>query len=387
MKKILIWLMIFTISVSLVFVGIGCKTTTAEETTAEETTVIDVPAKKVGIIIWGVEDTLSAAVKRNLDAAAEVLNVELVYATGDFDSESQLIAAENLIAAEVDAIMLSPMDDSVVPRIAEKCADANVALILFFRDINDPAIAAETEKIPNYLGYTLESEVKAGKDMIATFSKNGAKNVGLITMAPGFTVTDKRKIGFEEGIKEYGLNQLAEVVVAMADATSGLGAKDGIENFIATFGDEMDCIAMAFGEASAVSARAVIENSGKVGQIQVGTLDSFEGMATAFQKGIFTFMGSGTYTDPLFSFIVLFNYLHGTPLTDGKVELTQNYIYAKSYEEVLDFIKYIDNKDIIIYSPDEIKQMAKLYNPDFTLEDLKKIMADYSIEDVKSRLQ
>ena len=397
MKKVLIWLVILAISVSLVYSVVGCKTTTtteattAAETTAAATTAVAettvapvVKRNKIGVIIWSIDDTLGMASKWVLDFAGQALNTEFVYKAGDTDDEAQIKSLENLIAAGCDGILLCNANESSIPRLVKICSDAKVPVIQIYRNIVDPKIASQVVDNPYYLGWTVEGEEVAAYSLIKALVENGGKNLGAITIQPGITVADRRKAGFDKAIKETGINLLSEYVISLPpDASKWVEAT---ENFITTF-PELDSIVLvagAFGGAEATVA--TIEKYEKVGKVKMATFDLFQDMDIAFQKGITTCVAGGDQTDALFSFIVLYNYLQETPLSDKPVQLNQNYAFVKSYKDTQDFAKYLNNKDIMPYSEDEIKQMTKVYNPDFSLDDLKKIVAAFSIEDIKSRL-
>lgn len=123
------------------------------------------------------------------------------------------------------------------------------------------------------------------------------------------------------------------------------------------------------------------------GQVQLATFDVFDGMDAAFQDGTLACAVAGMSPDALFSFMVLYNAVIGTPLTDEQVELSQNYIYITSPEDSEAYEKYIDNPDFMIYTAEDIQAMSRANNPDFDIEALRQIMADYTMENIIEKVE
>jgi ribose transport system substrate-binding protein len=343
------------------------------------------PKKKIGVIIWSTSDSLGAATKRTLDHAGKALNIELSYKTGDYDTQSQVNAAQNFIASGVDGILAVPLLDDATPKIGKLAKDAKIPFMLMYRKIVDNKIAAQMEKNPYYLGNTVEDEETAGAQLLKTLTDGGAKNTGAIYFAPGITVVDRRHTGIEQGYKDTsGVKKVGEAVLSGSPNTNDF--VEATNNFITTY-KNLDGIILASGANGGIDAAiATVQKNNAAGKVKLASFDQPSNMSEGFEKNILAGVAAGTFDDPLFSFIVMANYLQGNPLSDKPVALNANYIYVKNLQDAEDFKKYIDNKDAYIYSQDEIKKMTKFYNHSFTLDDLKKIVASYSLEDVKTRM-
>ena len=94
-------------------------------------------------------------------------------------------------------------------------------------------------------------------------------------------------------------------------------------------------------------------------------------------------MSGGHWTDPFFTFMLLYNYVDGHPLSTKSETITMEPIYLSSVEEAMDYQKWcIDEPP---YNEEEIKNMTARYNKDFNLAELRRIAAAYSLEDVMQR--
>jgi len=341
--------------------------------------------KKVGVIIWSTDDGLSSAVKRILDYAGEALNIEVQYKTGDFDTEAQVKAAENFVAAGVDGILCVPLIDSGIPKIYQVCEDAQIPYVQAFRRIDDPDNAAMMETAPYFLGYTVENEEKAGYDLLQILADAGGTTVGCIYNAPGSSFADRRKAGIEKGLSEGIAEKVAEFTLPLSPTSEAW--VESTNNFINTY-PELNGIIMTSGSVGGAEASiATIMKNNAVGKVKMVTFDQPANSEEAFEQGILVGLATGTYTDALYSFIIMANALQGNPLSDEPVKIDANYIYIKNLEDASNYKEYIDGEGVYPYTQEEIQQMTKFYNPDFTAEDLQEIASQWTMEDILAKVK
>lgn len=359
--------------------------TAAGESASSDTSEQAPPKKIIGVIIQNTDDAVMSAVKRLLDSAADALNVELIYKTGDLDGESQISAVENVIAAGAEGIMVWPLAGAIIPRLLQICSDAEVAYVQMFESIDDPDIAAQAKANPYYLGYATEDQINPCRTLTKLLADNGNKNICIIRTPPGEN-GDIRYDTIVDAMEEEGLNLTSEYIINYTSRPQ-TQAVDAVNNFLATY-PEMDGVFLLCGIIGLLDGvKSVVESEDVLGKVNVVSFDHpATGTGEMFEKGAFIGLASGGYVDPLFSFIILYNYLQGTPLSDEPIEVNLNYVIVKNYDNAVAFEKYY-NPDFLVYTQEEIKMMTKFYNPDFTLEDLQKIVADYSIEGVISRFE
>ena len=87
-----------------------------------------------------------------------------------------------------------------------------------------------------------------------------------------------------------------------------------------------------------------------------------------------------------FTFIMLYNAVNGTPLSDKPEYLTQNYIFVTNAEEADSYEQYIDNPNYMLYTAEDIRAMSKADNPDFSMDELRSIMEDYTLENIMAKV-
>lgn len=357
--------------------------TASESSGTEKQTPAKPERKRVGVIIWGTEDGLGSSTKRILEYAGEALNIEVLFKTGDFDTEAQVIAAENLVAAGVDGILCVPLIDSGIPKIYKVCEDARIPYVQAFRKIDDEKNAEALEKAPYFLGYTVENEELAGQEMLKLLAKAGGTIVGCIYNAPGSSFADRRRAGVEAALAQGIATKVAEFTLPLSPTSEAW--VEATNNFINTY-PELNGIFMTSGSVGgAEAAIATIKKNNAVGKVKMVTFDQPANANEAFEEGILVGLASGIYTDSLYSFIILANAIQGTPLSDKPIKIDANYIYITNLQEAEDYTTYVDGEGINPYTIEEIQQMTRFYNPDFTAEDLQRIASEWTMENVLAK--
>lgn len=337
----------------------------------------------IGVIIWSVDDTLSYSVVRELEHAGSILNVDFIFKGGSVDAASQVTDVENLIAAEVDGILMCPMVDTTTNKFVRMCEEAGVPIAFMFRGIEDAATREECFASDAFVGYVCEGEEASGADLVDKVVAAGRKNVAFFCCEPGNIVTDRRQEGMYARAEEIGLNVVSSYVMPAGTLASGF--VEGATAIMATY-PECDAFVLSFGSDGGIDALVqYVTSNGLVGKVNIATFDSAADPAAAFADGVLIAQTCGSMVDPLYAFMMLYNELQGTPLSEEPVGFNSNYIYVTNGEEAQVYDKYWDMSDYKLYSADEIKNMTKFYNPDFTIEALGDVIAAYSFEDVIAR--
>lgn len=355
-----------------------------EETDAkEEESVQSAGTRKIGVILYGKDDTMGAAVYSYLNFAAEAMDVDLTWAFGDYDAAAQLTTCQNMVAAGCEGILMMPMDNAAVQQVAAYCEQNQVYFGLMFRDITDDTIKTTVEGYEYYVVDGFENDELYAQRMVEYMAEEyGVSNFGEMSLYASSPLV-ARNNGFESGFESTDVVKLAEFPFPTDSSTQTIAA--GIENFINSYQD-MDAIVLG---ASSVGAGETVMNTlstmTEPGAVKVGTFDAFEGMDEAFESGYLVYVAGGVGIESLFDFVVLYNAVDGTPLSDDLVVLNMSEIEVKSAQDCKNYSQYIDNPDHQIFTAEEIRNMCRRYNPDATLEDIQSYIDQYSLEWVVER--
>lgn len=337
---------------------------------------------KIGVVIWSTDDATTEPMKRWLDYYGSELGFSFEYKTGDFDGESQLAAVENFVAGGVDGIMICPLVESSIENIYQVCEDAEVPYVQMFRGIVDEELAEEMKQKEYFLGWVKEDDVEAGHQMVELLTEQGAENFACVYMGPGNQATDDRQAGMNAAFEEGIANKVGEYVLPMGanDATLWTQAAN---NFYNQYGDQVDAIVSSVGSNGGSDALIAANESLKAGY-KIGEFDCPAATLYGFENDYLHAVANGMMDDPLFSFVILANYLLGTPLAESNeaVCIDAQYMWITSAEQQKLYEEYIDKEGVYAYSLDEVKNMLKVNNPDFTTEELQKIASDWTLENI-----
>ena len=339
--------------------------------------------KKIGVLFYSRDDALGSAVYGMLNHAAEALGAEIVWKIGDTDPTAQITAAENMIASGVDGIIMLPVSESVTQKVAALCQENQVYYGICFRTVADSQeIHDEVWANEYFVSSCIEDETASAAQMIELMVEQGRTNLGIGYINPGNTLAT-RNAGFDEGLASSGATKLAEYTLPDTFDLNSIAST--IQNFISSF-PEMDGIvwvgsSMGMGETILNTLRSIDPEA----KVPLATFDTFEGMEEGFADGHLVGITGGHSVDALFTFMMVYNAVTGTPLAEEPQQLYNNYIFVTSAEDCENYEKYIDNPDNWVYSAEDIRSMAKVYNPDFSLEELQEIMSNYTLEDVVAR--
>ncbi|MEA3432658.1 MAG: sugar ABC transporter substrate-binding protein [candidate division WOR-3 bacterium] len=238
-------------------------------------------AKKwtIGISIPGAVEYF-AAMQRGCDAAAEELDVELVYMFAEWDAEKQLTQVENFISRGVDLIIIIPADAIGAIPAVEKAKEAGIPIMAL---VNAVGLDAHS-KYPGLISYIGQDEAYTGglcgEMCLETLGKKGG-NVLIIEGQPGTPCQINRTRGFLEKI---GVNPQIKIIgIQAALGWDPEKAMRIMEDYLQT-GVQIDFVFTHF-DGMSLSALQAIEAAGKLGQIIVVGIDGTAAGLDAIREG------------------------------------------------------------------------------------------------------
>lgn len=376
MKKILS--IILTLLMILPIMGCG-DTPAASSSGASANTSgsSDGTKDKIGMIWYGNTDPMGGTFYAWANHAAELLDVELVWALGSYDTAAELADCENLINAGCKAIYFIPMDTAANLQLGNACQNAGVYWSISNRDINDEDIWNAVKSNPYFVSHVYDNSYDVCKEMVKVLADQGYKKVCMISGDPTDAMMVDRTAGFTDGCKEYGI----EILGTFQSSTDTAVVVDGVTNFLTLY-PEMEAILAVSGTAGTGEAIiSTLEGSGREkGSIKVAAFDTFDGNQKAFDDGWLTASCGGYTTECLVSFLSLVNRVKGNVISDSVVQYSLAPLLITSAEEMKIFSSYVDNPEVQLYSDEVIKSLV---GPDVTAEDYQAILDDWSIDFVK----
>lgn len=376
MKKILS--IILTLMMLLPIIGCSDTPTASSGGTSTDTSgSSDGTRDKIGMIWYGNTDPMGSTFYAWANHAAELLDVELVWALGSYDTAAELADCENLINAGCKAIYFIPMDTAANLQLGNACQNAGVYWAISNRDINDEDIWEAVKNNPYFVSHIYDNSYDVCKEMVKVLADQGYKKVCMISGDPTDAMMVDRTAGFTDGCKEYGI----EILGTFQSSTDTAVVVDGVTNFLTLY-PEMEAILAVSGTAGTGEAIiSTLEGSTREkGSIKVAAFDTFDGNQKAFDDGWLTASCGGYTTECLVAFLSLVNRVKGNVISDSVVQYSLAPLLITSAEEMEIFSSYVDNPDVQLYSDEVIKSLV---GPDVTAEDYQAILDDWSIDFVK----
>lgn len=337
----------------------------------------------IGVILYGNQDTLGGRIYSLLNDAAEALGCEITFALGDYDTTAQITSAENLIAAGVDGIICLPLAETTSQKLSQVCAENKIYFGLLLRTMTDAAIDAEVRANPYFVGNILGDDMGNAKELTRILMEEyGCKNL-CTYYAPEGSSMALRNDGIKAAIAEFGGKQLAE---ATTPSDSNMAPVAGVmQNFVNTNTDFQGIVSASGSSGIGDTIGATLQSMNVEGA-KYACFDTYDGMIDNFKSGYLGVVCGGQAPAATYLFSMLYNAIDGHRLTETGEELLMTYMFIRSAEEAQNFLDYIDNQEVAIYSAEEIKNMTVRYNADFNWEALQKVMTDYTYENIISKL-
>jgi fructose transport system substrate-binding protein len=220
---------------------------------------------KVGLITKTDTNPYFVKMREGATRAAKSANVELSTASGKFDGDNagQVTALENMVAAGVKGVLITPNDSkAIVPAIAK--ARAKGVLVIALDTPPEPQSATDA--------LFATDNVKAG-ELIGAYAKAAMKGktarIATLDLAPGVSVGVQRHDGFAKG---FGIGSTDPSIVCSQD-TGGDQAKGqtAMENCLQKAPDIN--LVYAINEPAALGAYTALKAKGREKDVMIVAID------------------------------------------------------------------------------------------------------------------
>ena len=276
MKKKLLSVLL---AVALVAVGVlGCSSgdnsgggDTSTETPAGNAS--DSDEYTIGCTVYYMTEFVTLMVE-GMQERVDTLGGNLIVLDAGQDAQNQITQIENLIAQQVDAIIVAAVDsDAILPAI-EMCEDAGIPLIGLNMLFN-------TDEPYHYVG---PDDVLAGELSMkyAIEEIGGSGNVLILEGPIGQSAQIQRLEGNQNVLKEY--EGKVEVLAQQTANWSREEALTLVENWLETFSGEIDAI-VAHNDEMALGAIQALQAAGLTEEIVVSGVDAILDGCLAVQEG------------------------------------------------------------------------------------------------------
>jgi ribose transport system substrate-binding protein len=172
------------------------------------------------------------------------------------DVNRQIEIVNQMIAKKVDAIVIAPADSKALIPICKKAMDKGIIVINIDNKFDADVLKQEKAKI-SFVGPNNRKGAKLASDYLTKLLKKGDK-VAIIEGRPGAFNGIQRKLGFEDGMKEVGM----EICTSQSAYWEQKDAFDLATQIYNKFGKELKAVLcandnMALGSAQALKGKDI----------------------------------------------------------------------------------------------------------------------------------
>jgi len=232
---------------------------------------------KIGLITKTDSNPYFISMRNAATAEAKKMGASLTAAAGtqDGDNDSQVTAVQNMIAAGVKGILITPNDSkAIVPTLLDaQSKGVFVAALDTQTDGNkgvDATWATDNTKAGEEQGAYVKAALGSKKPVVA-----------LLDLQPGVSVGDQRHNGFLTGM---GLKDNSPEIAGRQDTNGDQGkGQTAMENLLQK-NQNINAV-YTINEPAAIGAATALKNAGKTDSVIVGSIDGGCAGVTAVKNG------------------------------------------------------------------------------------------------------
>ncbi|MEE6274262.1 sugar ABC transporter substrate-binding protein [Georgenia wangjunii] len=214
-----------------------------------------------------------------LDYEAEEGTFELtaVGTQSETDIDGQVQAMNQLIAQQVDAIVIAPADSRGLVSPVQQAVEAGIPVINIDVRLDPDALEAAGIEVP-FVGPDNREGAKLAGDALADAIGEGGRVV-IIEGIPGVDNAEQRKAGFMDAIEDGGLE-----LVASNTANWETDQAHSVLTSILTGDAEIDGV-MTANDSMALGAISAVESAGLTGEIEIVGFDNIPAIHPYLEDG------------------------------------------------------------------------------------------------------
>lgn len=221
--------------------------------------------------------TMSEGATRHQAAHAEQYDLIINGIKDERDVTRQAALIDEMVAQQVDAIVIAPADSKAIVTSLKRAADAGIVVINIDNRLDADVLKAAGLSIP-FVG----PDNRAGAALVAEFLSTKLQKGDKVVILEGLRTSfngEQRRLGFENALKAAGItiadSQSAqwEMNIASQTATAMLNEHPDLKAILAA------------NDSMALGALAAVKAAGRSGQVQIVGFDNISAVQQAIRAG------------------------------------------------------------------------------------------------------
>lgn len=240
------------------------------------------PAKpKIALVMKSLANeffiTMAEGAKKNHEAHAADYDLVINGIKNENDLAEQVNIVEEMIAQQVNAIVIAPADSKALVTVLRHAKDAGILVVNIDNKLDPGALKEAGLKIP-FVGPDNRAGARQVGDALAKHLKSGDK-VAIIEGIPTAYNSQQRRLGFEEAMKAAGMN--------IVSVQSGRWEMDQANNVAAAVLSEHPDLAaiLCANDNMALGAVAAVQSAGRTGKTLIVGFDNISAIQPMIQNG------------------------------------------------------------------------------------------------------
>jgi len=193
------------------------------------------------------------------------------------DLGRQVALVEEMIAQQVDAIVIAPADSKALVPVLKRAQAAGVVVINIDNKLDREVLASSNAEIP-FVGPDNRSGARQVGEFLAQRLQAGDP-VAVLEGIPTSFNSQQRRQGFEEAMSAAGIE-----IVATQSAQWEMGIANQVASAILSEHPELAAI-LACNDSMALGALAAAKAAGRAGELKIVGFDNISGVQRAIRDG------------------------------------------------------------------------------------------------------
>lgn len=221
--------------------------------------------------------TMAEGAKKHHAANSETYDLIVNGIKNENDLAEQVNLVEQMIAQQVNAIVIAPADSKALVTVLKRAKDAGILVVNIDNKLDADVLQQAGLKVP-FVGPDNRAGARKVGDALAKRLAPGDK-VSIIEGIPTAFNGQQRRLGFEDAMKAAGMN--------IVSVQSGKWEMEAANNVAAaTLSEHLDLKAiLCANDNMALGAVAAVQSAGKGGKVLVAGFDNISAVRPLIEKG------------------------------------------------------------------------------------------------------
>ena len=226
----------------------------------------------VGVTFMTLNSPFFEAMQRGVKEEAEKAGVEVVISDAQLNAAQQISSVENLIAQNVDVILLNAVESSAIVPAVEAANAAGIPVICL-------DVMADGGDIASFIASNNKAAGEMGGEFIA--EKLGGKGKVVILDGPPISSFQDRAAGFETALKKYKDIEIVQHINAVENSTTAF--VNAADNILSAHPD-LDAV-LAVNDYGSIAVESAVKSAGKDFKVIAVGIDGMEDAIKAITEG------------------------------------------------------------------------------------------------------